>query len=472
MAELSVLQRLKQGTATRNLRIAIAEGLIPLDGNDLVDALSILSQDPDTEVREILLESIPALPRSFLVQIVRQHQISSDFLDFLAKIFPDDDEMLSGIILNKNVSNETLVFVAERGPSPTLVLLSENKKKIIACPEILDKLLENEQLPRVNRYSLLEFKESWSDSIKRNFEAFEHKVDDSSSKESDTAVMEELISPLEEPHVEATLEEPSGGIELEIDPELELELEDLDIDEDDDFAGPSSGPTIEKKVIDPATLRDGWDIDDLISGVSIEEEKKDLGIDDDFLIDEEFPELEETGKQKEEDDWLDIDFSAEYGIEEDIEEDIDEDEEVEEKIHDTRMRMMKMGAAEKLILATMGTKQERLVLVRDSNKKVAVAVVQSPKMSEFEIKMIAGNRSVCEDVLREIYGHRQWGKSPSIRKELALNPKTPLALSLRILNNLNDIDLKEVAKSKEIPYGLTANAKRLINQREARRSKR
>ena len=100
------IDRLRDGTAPRGLRIAIAEGMFPLDGAELLEAFSILSMDPDTEVQTAISENLPMLPRPLLLQVIHDPKTEVHFIDFLAHEFDDDDQILAGVILNKGVSNE------------------------------------------------------------------------------------------------------------------------------------------------------------------------------------------------------------------------------------------------------------------------------------------------------------------------------------------------------------------------------
>ncbi len=464
------LDRLKQGTAPRGLRIAVAEGILPLDGAELIEAFSILSIDPDEEVRTALAENMPMLPRQLLLQIVHDPAAEPHFLNFIAHHFNEDDEILSGIILNKNTSDETMVYVAGLSVPSVLSLLSENKKRIIKCPEILDTLLENEQLPRVNRYALIEFKESWAEQIKYSAGI---------GIEAEGAEAEEIE--LESPEFSGE------SIRAEMEKELEnlysdQQVSDIPVEEVPEPETPVAEPAIpEEDVSDSDSLKQESKADltmkDMVSGWDMKELVGTSESDSDAFSDFDTAEfdLEDEPSEKvsyssdSDDGWEDISFEDD---DDDLDFDMDMEEAAEEeKALDTRMRLLKMSAAEKLLLAKMGTKQERAVLVRDANKKVALAVIHSPKMSEFEITMIAQNRSVNEDVLREIYLHREWGQIPNVRKELVLNPKTPLSVSLRLLSSLNDFQLKDVSRSKEIPYALQANAKRILVQRESRRTK-
>jgi len=124
-------------------------------------------------------------------------------------------------------------------------------------------------------------------------------------------------------------------------------------------------------------------------------------------------------------------------------------------------RIMEMGVAEKMKLAIMGTKEARDILVRDSNKLVAVAVVKSPKIQESEIEAISKSRSVSEDVLRQIAGTNDWMRSYAIKHNLASNPKTPIPIAMKLLPHLRGLDLRKLAKSKNVSAAIAQQARRL-----------
>jgi len=85
---------------------------------------------------------------------------------------------------------------------------------------------------------------------------------------------------------------------------------------------------------------------------------------------------------------------------------------------------------------------DRMLGVRDPNPLVAVAALKAPGMSDSEVVRIAGMRNVSEDVLRIIGGNRAWMKSYQVVVGLTKNPKTPLAMSLNLLNQLTLAGLK------------------------------
>lgn len=128
-------------------------------------------------------------------------------------------------------------------------------------------------------------------------------------------------------------------------------------------------------------------------------------------------------------------------------------------------QILEMGVSEKIKLALMGTQEARNILVRDANKLVAVAVVKSPKIQEKEIESISKSRSVHEDVLRHISATKEFMKSYAVKCNLAGNPKTPVPIALKLLPHLRELDLRKLAKSKDVPQVVATQARRTAETR-------
>jgi hypothetical protein len=129
-------------------------------------------------------------------------------------------------------------------------------------------------------------------------------------------------------------------------------------------------------------------------------------------------------------------------------------------------KLQKMNFTQRLKAAVKGSKEMRMILVRDTNRMIAAAVLSSPKMTEQEIEGIAGMGSVSEDVLRIIANKRAWMKNYKIMLRLTKNPKTPVALSMNLLQRVMEKDLVQMSTDRNIPEPLriAARKKVLINR--------
>ena len=130
-------------------------------------------------------------------------------------------------------------------------------------------------------------------------------------------------------------------------------------------------------------------------------------------------------------------------------------------------RILKMSVSEKIKLATLGNKEARTILLRDANKLVSMAAATSPRITEGEIATLATSRTTNADVLRYIYTNRDFLRSYGLRLALVKNPKVPLPTALRFLQGLQERDVKELARDRNVPQTVSAQAKSYMAKREA-----
>jgi hypothetical protein len=128
-----------------------------------------------------------------------------------------------------------------------------------------------------------------------------------------------------------------------------------------------------------------------------------------------------------------------------------------------KIRQLKLST--KIRLATVGTAFHRAVLIRDSNKQVALAAVKSPGISDLEVVRYSSNRALNEDVVRYIANHREFLKNYQVKFNLVSNPKCPLATSMRLLTFLRENDLKAISRSKSVSATLAGTAKKILGQK-------
>ena len=121
-----------------------------------------------------------------------------------------------------------------------------------------------------------------------------------------------------------------------------------------------------------------------------------------------------------------------------------------------------MSMPEKLKAATKGTKEMRAILVRDPNKMIAAAVMSSPKLTENEIEAISRMANVSEDVLRMIATNRAWTRNYSVVVGLTKNPKTPVALSMNLMQRLSDKHVTQLSVDRNVPEALRAAARKRV----------
>jgi hypothetical protein len=129
-------------------------------------------------------------------------------------------------------------------------------------------------------------------------------------------------------------------------------------------------------------------------------------------------------------------------------------------------RLATMTVAQRVQFAIKGGSEARRTLIRDSNKVVQRAVLQSPRLTDQEVEAFASMTSLTDEILRLIAKNRNFRKNYVVVRNLMNNPKTPLDVSLHMLPILNALDLKRLCVNKNIPETLRTTANKLQRQRQ------
>lgn len=125
----------------------------------------------------------------------------------------------------------------------------------------------------------------------------------------------------------------------------------------------------------------------------------------------------------------------------------------------------RMTVSQRVQFAIKGGSEARRTLIRDSNKVVQRAVLQSPRLTDQEVEAFAAMANLTDEILRLIANNRVFRKNYVVVRNLMNNPKTPLDVTLHMLPMLNGIDLKKLGMNKNVPETLRSTAAKLIRTR-------
>lgn len=128
-------------------------------------------------------------------------------------------------------------------------------------------------------------------------------------------------------------------------------------------------------------------------------------------------------------------------------------------------RVALMSVKDRVMLAIKGTREARMILVRDPNRIVAGAVLRNPRLTDTEIESIASVKTVPEDVLRQIGRNRSWTRSYVVIHNLVKNSRTPIATSLAFINRIQTRDLRALSQNKNIPDVIRQTSYRMYLKR-------
>ena len=128
-------------------------------------------------------------------------------------------------------------------------------------------------------------------------------------------------------------------------------------------------------------------------------------------------------------------------------------------------RIMFMNVRDRMKLAMKGDREARSILIRDSNRIVATAVINNPRITDQEIENIAAMRTVAHEVLRLIAAKPAWARSYSIIHNLVRNPRTPIPTVVSILPRIRSKDLHSLTQNRNVSEAVRRQAMRLTQTR-------
>jgi hypothetical protein len=135
------------------------------------------------------------------------------------------------------------------------------------------------------------------------------------------------------------------------------------------------------------------------------------------------------------------------------------------KVKPLYAQLAELSVSQRIRRGQVGSAADRLILVRDPDRRVAVSAVKNPNVQEAEIVRIASSRAVSEDVLRVIASSREWTRQHQIKLSLVMNPRCPFAFAAKLVPHLRDHELKAIARSKNVTGAVATAAKQQLERK-------
>jgi len=134
-----------------------------------------------------------------------------------------------------------------------------------------------------------------------------------------------------------------------------------------------------------------------------------------------------------------------------------------------KQQLSELSFADKLFIAEKGTSSQRMVLVRNPDRRIAVAVLNSTRTTDGEVETIAHMKSVNPEVLAEITERSEWSNQYPIAKALVFNPKTPATGAANLVRKLREIDLRAVWRNRDLHEIVRIAAQKRLRSYEQKR---
>lgn len=131
-------------------------------------------------------------------------------------------------------------------------------------------------------------------------------------------------------------------------------------------------------------------------------------------------------------------------------------------------RLIRMSVPERVRAALTGSRDERLLLIRDQNRMVLRAVIQSPQTNDRDAEVFAAMGNIGEEALRLLASERRFRLSARLPLLLVQNPHCPLDVSLELLKHLASSDLQKLTRNRMIGEQARRAAERELKRRKGR----
>ncbi|HVY55977.1 MAG TPA: hypothetical protein VHC46_09500 [Thermodesulfobacteriota bacterium] len=132
-----------------------------------------------------------------------------------------------------------------------------------------------------------------------------------------------------------------------------------------------------------------------------------------------------------------------------------------------KISMLNIG--QKIKLSIMGNREARSILIKDPNRIVSKAVLKNPRLTDSEIVLISQSKIVNEEILREIADSRKWARLYQVKLALVNNPKTPPHVSINLVRQLRDFDLRSLRWNKNLPGVISTAVKQIVQERKEKK---
>jgi hypothetical protein len=353
-SEADLLGSIERGEAPRRILEFAARGFVPLPPGELVRAVGTIVATGDAELKEIALETFRTFDELALREAIASQAVRTEQLAVIAEN-TEQPQVLENLIRHRNVSDETLAWLAERiGPWLQDVLIT-NQVRLLRAPVIVERLFENPQL---------------SADIRRRADEF---------------VEEFFLKKIREEEERAAAEAAAANAAAQA-----ADLPVTSFDEEEEISAAD--------VAKLAAAADG-------------------------------------------------DLEGEYA--------------------GNLAKLSLLTVMERIRIAYRGSREERLFLARDNNRLVSMAVLRSPKTRDRDVEIIATMRNIPEEVLRVVGLSRMWTRKYPILSALVKNPRTPIDVSLPLMNRVLPKDIKLLAKDRNVPEAVRNFARRAAARQDA-----
>jgi len=114
-------------------------------------------------------------------------------------------------------------------------------------------------------------------------------------------------------------------------------------------------------------------------------------------------------------------------------------------------RLPELAVGERVTLARKASPGLIAALAESGETPVFRALLDNGRLRSADAERIAGREDVRGEILRLLSVHPTWGRSRDVVLALARNPRTPVAVALKLLSKLSRDDLEQLSENDAVP---------------------
>jgi hypothetical protein len=133
--------------APKSAKIMAARGLVPMAPPVLITVLFMLSRDSIEEVAKAAELSLETQPANVIASVLEQ-PVHPKILDFYSRKKITDATILEKILINRVVSDATLLFLAPQVEENLVTIIANNQNRLLQNPDIAEAIRDNPATPK------------------------------------------------------------------------------------------------------------------------------------------------------------------------------------------------------------------------------------------------------------------------------------------------------------------------------------
>ncbi len=128
-----------------------------------------------------------------------------------------------------------------------------------------------------------------------------------------------------------------------------------------------------------------------------------------------------------------------------------------------KTRLDSLALGEKITLARKATPTLVEVLVEVPERPVLEALLGNPALDPAAAEKLAARRGTPPEVLGRMATHPRWALLPAIRMAVARNPRTPVAVALKLVEKMPRAELERLVMQEDAPKIVLVGAQRRLS---------